>query len=137
MKRDYFIHNGTKYYTGTVIIVRNGRSTSEASFIYYDEEWNKYCYKIKDCKYHVYPEYFEDVLVEVTDKRDDRVRMPQVKQKKDIDIDGLFLGLIWYIVLMVVSVIFKDAIGLWILWSYLFFSWRNKKIKEEGTYIEW
>jgi hypothetical protein len=137
VKRDYFIHNGTKYYTGTVIIVKNGKDTTEASFIYYDEEWNKYCYKIKDCKYHVYPEFFEDVFVDVTDKIDERVRMPQVKRKREMNINGMFEGWVWYILLMALSTIFKANVVLWILWSHLFFSWRNKKIKEEGTYIEW
>ena len=135
--RDYFIYNGKKYYSGTVIIVKERGQNVEASFICYDEDQNKYIYVINDCKHYVYPKFFEDVLVEVTDKVDGSVHMPQAKQKKDMKIEGLFEGWVLYIVLMAVSTIFVCNVGLWILWSYLFFSWRKKKIEEEGTYIEW
>ena len=64
------------------------------------------------------------------------MHLPIIKTKKDFQIDGLFLGWMWYIFLMLISVIFNGAIGLWILISIVFFSWRAKKIKREGTYIE-
>ena len=76
-------------------------------------------------------------LVSITDKIDTSVHSPVEKKMKDTQIDGLFLGWMWYIFLMIISVIFKDAIGLWILWSVVFFTWRKNKIKKEGTYIEW
>lgn len=137
MKENYFVVNGKKYYTGTVFIVENMGKQVEASFICNDVEHSRYVYKIKDCIWRVTPEHFQQSFISVTDKIDDKVHMPVTKTKKDMEIDGLFLGWLWYIFLMAVATIFKGNIGLWILISIVFFSWRAKKIKEEGTYIEW
>lgn len=140
--RNYFVYNGKQYYTGTIFIVNEHSKQIEAIFICYNMDTKKYIYKTKNktidgCKWMVYEKYFYNHLVSVTDKIDNTAHMPFVKQFKDSQINGLFLGWMWYIFLMIISVIFKDAIGLWILWSVVFFSWRKKKIKKEGTYIEW
>lgn len=137
MRRNYFEHNGKMYYTGTVFIIKDMGKEAEAKFICYDTDHAKYVYRINSCTWHVHEKWFRENFVMVTDKVDLNVHMPVVKKFKETEIDGLFLGWIWYIFLMLVSVIFKDAIGLWIIISVVFFSWRSKKIKEEGTYIEW
>lgn len=137
MRQNYFIVDGEKYYTGTVFIIKDGGKPSEASFICYDTDHLRYIYKIKGCTWYVDPENFQRWFVAVTDKVDEKVHMPVTKTKKDTEIDGLFIGWMWYIFLMAISVVFKDAIGLWIFISVVFFSWRKKKRKEEGTYIEW
>lgn len=135
--QNYFVWNGVKYYTGTVIVINDMGKPTEASFVCYDKTYSRYIYKIKECMHHVWPKQFEQSFIKVTDKVDKNVHIPVVKTLKDSQIDGLFLGWLWYIFLMVVATIFKGNIGFWILISYVFFSWRAKKIKEEGTYIEW
>lgn len=137
MRRNYFTVNGKQYYTGTVFIVNNYGKQTEASFICYDTDKKKYIYKIKDCTWQVHDELFWKNFISITDKNDSRARMPVTKTRKDTEIDGLFIGWVWYIFLMAISSIFKDAVGLWILISVIFFSWRHDKIKKEGTYIEW
>ena len=137
MYQNYFIINGVKYYAGTIFIVKNMGIEEEASFICYDVSRNKYVYKIRDCKYHMDEATFMNRFVRIAHKVNNKICGPIVKTKRDTEIDGLFLGWIWYIFLMMASVIFKDVIWLWILISVVFFSWRFKKIKEEGTYIEW
>lgn len=52
---------------------------------------------------------------------------------KDIEINKLFLGWVWYIFLMIVVSIFKGGVVGWGLISFFFFSWR-KKVKAEATY---
>lgn len=137
MWRDYFEINGEKYYTGTVFIVKyNGRPT-EASFVYYDTERFKYVFKINDITFHYPDSWFWDMFIEVTDKKNTYVHLPIVKRKREFDIDGMSVGWTWYITLMLISLIFKDAIGLWVFISIVFFSWRSEKINKEGTYIEW
>lgn len=37
------------------------------------------------------------------------------------------LGLVWYIVVMIVATLFVDRIGLWVLITFIFFSWKGKK----------
>lgn len=140
--RNYFEYNGKKYHTGMVFVVKDGDKQTDAIFICYDTDTKKYIYKIKnwsgnDCKVLAYEKYFYNNLVSITNKFDNTVRSPIIKKRKDTQVDGLFLGWMWYIFLMAISVIFKDAIGLWILESIVFFTWRKNKIKKEGTYVEW
>ena len=137
MKQNYFVFNGKKYYTGTVFIVKRLGKQTEASFVYYDTDRERYMYKINECRYCSPESVFKNEFVSVTNKINNKVSVPLVKTKRDRNISGLFLGWLWYIFLMLISVIFKDVIGLWIFISIVFFSWRSKKIKEEGTYIEW
>lgn len=138
MRQNYFVVNGKKYYTGTVFIIKNssGRNV-EASFICHDTERDLYIYKSDGCRYRWDGKYFWSFFVAVTDKFDSTVKMPTAKTMKDFEIEGLFIGWVWYVFLMLISTIFNDAIGLWGLITVVFFSWRSKKIKEEGTYIEW
>lgn len=137
--RDYFEVNGIKYYTGTIFITQKMGRHVEATFVGYDMYYSKYIYTINSggCRHITHDEYFWDHFVSVTDKKNESAHIPILKTKKDSDIDGLFLGWLWYIFLMAISVIFKGAIAWWIFISVVFFSWRSKKIKEEGTYYEW
>lgn len=137
MKQNYFVVDNKRYDTGTVFIVYHNGNEVEASFLYYDTEYKKYAYKIKDCVWYVDEKTFNLRFVSVTDKFNHSVSIPQTKTMKDIEVDGLFIGWVWYIFLMIISTIFNDAIGLWILISIVFFSWRSDKIKKEGTYVEW
>lgn len=138
MKQNYFVVDGIKYYTGAIFITQDmvGKRV-EASFVYYDTDKDRYVYKVKDCICDIDHNNFWRMFICMTDKVNKSVRMPTIKTKKDIEINGLFIGWVWYIFLMLISAIFKDAIGLWILISVIFFGWRAKKIKEEGLYIEW
>lgn len=137
MYRDYFLVNGKKYYTGTVFIVNNMGNQVEATFVCYDYEHSLYLYEIKGCVWRSGDKVFWRKFINVTNKKNYNVHIPVTRTRRDMDIDGLFLGWVWYIFLMTISIIFNDRIGLWILISVVFFSWRKKKIKEEGTYIEW
>lgn len=137
MRQNYFVHNGEKYYTGTVIIIKYLGEPVEASFVYYDADRLKYFYKIKSCVWSVSSQMFQDILVAVTDKRDETINMPVSRTLKDGEIDGLTAGWVWYILLMAISTIFNDAALLWVLISVVFFNWRKSKIEKEGTYIEW
>ena len=137
MKQGYFIVNGAKYHTGSIFIIKDMGKNVEASFLYYDTDKQRYFYKIKDCVWNVDNKNFWRMFVSTTDKRDESMRAPTTKTKNDIEIPGLFIGWVWYIFLMAISVIFNGAIFFWILYSVIFFKWREKKIKEEGTYVEW
>lgn len=137
MKRNYFIVDDKKHYTGTVFLIKLHNYPEEASFICCDEETNAYFFQIGICKWQMSEQQFRQCFISITNKVDSAVSMPVVKKMKDSQVDGLFEGWVLYIVAMVTTAIFNERIGLWILWSYLFFSWRNNKIKKEGTYVEW
>lgn len=140
--RNYFIVNGNPYYTGTMFIINNYGKQVEATFICYNIDTGQYIYIMKngkgnDCKCRVHEKYFYDHLISITNKVNQNACMPIEKRRKDSQIDGLFLGWMWYIFLMLISIVFKEALGLWIFISIVFFKWRSDKIKKEGTYIEW
>lgn len=137
MAQNYFVANGKRYYTGTVFVVNNMGQRTDASFVCYDRDRKRYVYKIKDHTFHVDEKTFNNRFINVTNRANSTVVGPVVKTKSDMQVNGLFLGWMWYIFLMALSAIFKDAIGLWILISVVFFNWRSEKIKKEGTYVEW
>ena len=137
MKQNYFLVNGIKHYTGTVFIANQNGKQSNATFIFYDTEYRKFVYRIKDCNYVVGEDEFRKRFITITEKKDCTTTTPIQKQMKDFEIEGLFVGWMWYIFLMVISTILQDAIYFWILISIVFFSWRANKIKREGMYIEW
>lgn len=137
MFENYFDINGKRYYSGTILIINHMNAEVNAVFVCRNAEKRRYVYQINGCNYNVSEKYFQNVLVRIIDNSYTYVRTPTVKTKNDLDIDSLFIGWVWYITLMLLSSIFKAAIGLWILISIVFFRWRRKKIKEEGTYYEW
>lgn len=137
MRQNYFVVNGERYYTGTVFITNYMGVVREATFICYDTESKHYAYKTEHQTWRMPEETFHKFLVDVTNKINNNVHMPITKKKKDFDINGMFIGWVWYIFLMLIFTIFNHAILWWILTSIVFFSWRSEKIKKEGTYIEW
>lgn len=140
---NYFIVDGKKYYTGTVFKTKH---YGDAAFVCaYDLRGTQYMNHV----YVIYKlvstggerwtpaEMFQNEFVCITGAVDNEAKMPQTKHLKDSQIDGLALGWLWYIFLMAIATIFKANIGLWILISVVFFTWRHNKIQEEGTYIDW
>lgn len=137
---NYFIVDGNKYYTGTVFKVKYMGKIVDAVFVCtYFASHVYIVYKIKDCgtQYNTPVDMFKDKFVCIAGVVDNETKVPQTKHKRDRDVDGLAIGWLWYVFLMAIATIFKENIGLWILISVVFFSWRNEKIKKEGTYIEW
>jgi len=135
--QNYFVVDGQKYYTGTVFIVKDGLEETEATFICYDTKREVYVYKLGHARYHAYQEHFDNCFIKITSKTNSNVHFPEEKVLPDSMIDGLTIGWVWYIFLMIVATIFKGNIILWCLISYVFFSWRKKKIEKGGRYVEW
>ena len=135
--QNFFYYNGVKYYTGTIIIVNDYGKHAEATFVCYDTQRSKYVYKVKECTWHAHSNYFQRVLIEVTDKHNPNVQLPSVEKCSDIQIKGLLGGWLIYAFLAVLCIFAKQGFVYLIFISIGFFMWRNKKIKEEGTYIVW
>ena len=137
---DYFMIDEKKYYTGTVFKTKH---YGDAVFVctYYPEHMKgaHIVYKVMSTGGERWTpiDMFKNEVMCITGAVDNATEMPRQKRMRDRDIDGMALGWLWYIFLMAISTIFKDAIGLWILISVVFFSWRANKIQKEGTYIEW
>lgn len=138
---NYFVVNGKKYYTGTVFIIKEGNCKPvEAVFICYDTQYNKYVYKHQDnlyCRHRLDAKKFAQWFVRLTGSVNNKVRMPRLVCLKDSQINGLPLGWLWYIVLMLFGTIFVGRIIWWSAVSVIFFRWRQQKIEKEGQIYEW
>lgn len=144
MRQGYFVYNGKRYESGTKFLFSGG---DIGTFLWRDDEsgYISYIFTPKPNYYNMFPKPvnvmrkskdFWSAFKGVTGEVDDTVKPPVLKQRPDSQIDGLLIGWLWYIVLMAVSTIFYDRIGLWALWTFLFFSWRHSKIEKEGKYYD-
>lgn len=136
-KRNYFIVDGVKYYSGTIFIIEHAGKEIEATFVLDNVSCKYFLYRIGQRGYTERYKDFQEHFVAVTGKINPNERGPVLKKKKEFDIPGMALGWTWYIFLMLLSIIFKDVIGLWILISVIFFSWRSKRIKKQGYYCDY
>lgn len=141
MKQGYFIYNGAQYPTGTVIRFKDffKEKIRLASFIYYDTEKKMYVIRYEDDgkRWYILEKEFIFHIQGITDKFAPDVKIPEEKQLPDSKIEGMTIGWVWYITIMLIMTIFNGRILGWILVSIYFFSVRKKKIKKEGNYIEW
>lgn len=146
--QDYFIYNGKKYYSGTIILVKSNNhithhiDSTEATFLYYLVNKQKYVIQIGNCTHYWNVDDFNNMFLGITEKRN--VNINKVMQEKydafdksytfidELYIDGLFVAWVWYIFIMAAATILKDRIGIWIFASIVFFCYRNKKLKERG-----
>lgn len=139
MYKDYFVYNGKKYCSGTQIkVFRSDNVYDLAYFVYYDDSndvvWYQMAYtnQRRGCSM----ETFLKRLVGVTGSVNYAFHPPVEKKLKDYQIPKLFFGWVWYIFIMLLLVIFKNAIIGWVAASVVFFSWRSDVIEKEGYYIE-
>ena len=152
MKRPYFDHNGNRYYKGTVMSVIGGFGNNEiVTFQFFDTDTNMYVYRRGICDCHVFEKNFFKNIIEIIEPKsledltaatwgNNNMSVYEVinavgkgSTVKDSQIDGLPTGWVWYIILMLLSTVFHDRVGVWILISVVFFGWRYAKKKKSGN----
>ena len=143
MKQNYFVYNGKKYYSGTILHVLKISDISykmyrtNAEFLWYDTETKEYNIKIYDKEYTYNEKRFYNAFVGIYEHTEDVVKTYHKDKRKltffeELNIDCLFIAWMWYIFIMVTAIIFYDRIYIWIFASIIFFNYRNKKLKEAG-----
>lgn len=143
MRKDYFVYNGKQYNTGTIIILKRFDCVSrrlcntKATFLYFDPDKNEYTVKIYGTEYVYTEEKFHKIFVCIYEERkqtENMVNKTNVSHNfsDELNVDCLLIAWIWYIFIMAVGVIFYDRIGIWVFTSIMFFSYRNRKLKEAG-----
>lgn len=143
MRQNYFVHNGRKYYSGTIISLLTISNISysmykaNAEFLWYDTETKEYNVKICGKEYTYSEERFNNAFVGIYDHTEVVVNTCNKDKGKltffeELNIDGLFIAWMWYVFIMAVAIIFYDRIYIWIFASIIFFNYRNKKLKEAG-----
>ena len=140
---NYFVYNGVKYYSGTIIKIKRFGTTKEAVFLGHNTDINQYMVRFDASNVVFYrSDAFNKDIVEITNQsngnfidwtQSENERLhPKLTMEREMSTDGMILAWIWYILIMLVAVIFKDRIGIWALASIIFFNYRNKKLKERG-----
>lgn len=137
MKRDYFIYNEKQYCTGTKIKIRvcnnYGMCPITARFIEYDtntktyyfEDMNGVPYKYSE---HGWNSFFLCVYGEHKKANTDK----EYTFDNELNIDGMINAWLWYIVLIAISTILKGNVFYWVIISYVFFKYRNEKLRKAG-----
>lgn len=143
-KQYYFMYNGRKIETGTILKIKPWCGCEEVIFEWYVPEMDLYVFKYKD-RYGtagsgMYGSEFYKYFICPTNKMDSYVvkehqmRMENNKLTfaKELQIDGLFFAWLWYIMLMAITFIFNGFIFYWAVISFCFFVYRHTKLKEGG-----
>ena len=138
-----FEYNGKQYGKYTKLIIRDIHDNGKEVIAYFIAVWNgktvRLLYKSKGKEgYWAYPiNQFYPNIVKVYEENGAEELGIKIITKKDRDIDKLFYGWMWYIALMLISMIFQGFVIAWIVISIVFFKWRNKVKKEETYYAKW
>ena len=147
MRQYCFNYEGRQYNIGTVVIIKSSDCCGhpcqkEASFLYHDVEQKRFVFKIEDVKYYYLEKHLQDKIINITDKVDQKA-IDEVNQiiarenrtptlQDEFNIDGLFIAWMWYIIIMLVSIIFKDRVLAWVGVSIVFFNYRKEKLRKAG-----
>ena len=140
MRQKYFVHNENQYNSGEYIQFRFfdgivGKSyRTQVKFLYYDTETKEYFIEVYGKEYSYAEDLFYRNICNTVNPRAPAVNTKNDTHtfEKELNIDALFIAWVWYVFVMAVGVIFHDRIGIWALASVLFFTYRNKKLKEAG-----
>lgn len=133
LARKYMKYKGEYYDVGTVAKIKGCYGPVLVRFMGW-KHGGRGCFKaINDNQsYHLYDTYnFSGVMaycLEIVNPV--RVKLQSVTTVQTDDGDkppswDVEVAWIWYIVIMLVTVIFKERIGLWILESVVFFGWKE------------
>lgn len=143
-KQYYFMYNNLKIETGTILKIKPWYGCEEIIFEWYVPDGDMYVFKYKGKNGIVGSgmrgdEFRQYLLCPTNKKNESVVREHQIKMEsnqltlgKELQIDGLFFGWMWYLVLMGITFIFNGFYFYWAAISFCFFVYRYGKLKEEG-----
>jgi hypothetical protein len=140
-KLNYFEFKGKRYPVGSVVKITekemkriganypyitilnhyvNSNGTHSCLILKSYNNWNG----MQSCEMSTFFNNFEDIVEEIT--------LLPTKQAgnryKDTEVDVMLYGWLNYILVMLVSVIFKGFIFIWIIASIVFWTWRKRKL---------
>ena len=149
MRQNYFIHNGKKYKSGDIVIIKELIShytctftNKKVKFLYYENDKDLYIVEynnnIETYTGNFFSKFFCGSESDVLEKQKFQFANTNVNENNkrsltdELNVDGLFIAWVWYIVIMMFAAILYDRIFIWVIASIIFFNYRNKKLKEAG-----
>lgn len=149
-KQYYFMYHGVRVDSGAVLKIKpwrnniNDQYVEEVTFEWYIPEKDLYVLRYENINGtkgasmdgSTFRRYFIGLPGKVNEQvvREHNMRMEnsQLTFAQEINIDGMAIAWLWYIVLMGVTLIFNGFYLYWIFISACFFLYRYGKLKEEG-----
>ena len=146
-KQYYFMYHGRRVEPGTILKIKPWCGVEEVIFEWYVPESDIYVLKYFNSRnvhgmtgVGMHGEEFRRLLISPTNKMDKwvvqsyQMRMENNKLTfiKELQVDGMLIAWLWYVVLMVVTLIFNGFYLYWAFISFCFFVYRYGKLKEEG-----
>ena len=146
----YFMYNNNRIECGTILkfkLIPNFDKTyfgEEVTFLWYNSKEDVYWIMYSSFRgvntRGIMGDNFKKFLIEPTNKVNQYVIEQHEKVEenrkltfsKELKLDGMAYAWIWYIFLMGITTIFVGNIYYWIVISVIFFSYRERKIKEGG-----
>ena len=136
-KETPFIFNNRTYYVGTIVEINEEckhkfRFNSILKFSWYNEKENMYCFTTLQDNWDIYKLSNEQINTcikcvlndDLVERKNDEIE-PQY-------IDGIVSAWIWYILIMIFAFFLQGTTNIIVVWAvttFIFVSWRNKKIK--------
>lgn len=132
---DTFIFKGEEYNVGSTVKLKGINGNIAVLKRHYIDEYGNHKYdmiKINDKSIlSIKTNNLDNVLVDVTNVINDAAFNNEEEYYKDTEIDSLFYGWVFYIVLMLFCLILNEWIFGLAITSFIFFKWRKKKLKKD------
>lgn len=134
LTRKYMKFKGVYYDVGTICKIKGRRGPIIVKFVGWKQGRFNQDFEPIECTqsismYDSYGrvgvnDYCLEIVKPVYPPKESVIKMPVSRREKPYEWD-VQVGWIWYIAIMLGTVIFKQRIGLWILESVVFFGWKN------------
>lgn len=142
MKQDFVVCKGKRYVSGDTMDIlwytsgyRNAHHRT-GTFLDCDEDKDEYRFIVDGQTYCFNKVCFYQMVCDKPISKNGMYHTSntpkQLTLAKELNIDGLLIAWIWYIFIMAIGTIFKGNIVIWAWASYVFFNYRNKKLREAG-----
>ena len=138
-----FTYNGEKYYLNTIVKLSDdakrflGAESLYSQVIQHEitnvnkERWGYVVRKQSNKIWHVFTTVPPDQLIEeIVTPAAEKKEPKQQEYFKDNQVPEVIQMWVYYILAMCVSIIFNDRIMLWVIFSVLFFAYREEKLKK-------
>lgn len=123
-----FIYNGIEYTNGTKVRIQtryNGKQIMTYNSDRYVSEFVSDNPTVLNVKVH--PPYVNTInIVEIIEPvYPHKEEMTSTYYRQCPSLDTVFVGWVWYIVIMLIGIIFKDRLLIWVFATAVFFLWKN------------